>query len=161
MSAVGDSGTSKSRTSHIKQATLIPALLLGSGEGASEEPPNSPLLFFSHSPQARAPALSPLFPFLHVCRRCPEKTQAESAGLPHNVQSRPHVSFLFFSFTERVSKLRAQWCYSGADRSPFLILMENNKQHTHKHTEKCNMMSKQTTRMRRPSKRAGIKIQCR
>lgn len=46
--------TSKSCARHIKQATLIPTPLLGSREGASEEPPNSTPVSFSFL-RARAP----------------------------------------------------------------------------------------------------------
>lgn len=132
MSAVGDSGTSKSRTSHIKQATLIPALLLGSGEGASEEPPI--LLSFSLLPLTPGPALS--FPFsprlLLLMPREPARTR------------RCHTMFNRNPFLQSSQQVESTVVYSGADRSPFLILREIINQHTHSHTEeKCNMMSKQ------------------
>lgn len=142
MSAVGDSRTSKSRTSHIKQATLIPALLLGSGEGASEEPP---ILLSSLLPLTPGPGASSLFPFPRLLMpREPAK-------------HRCHTTFNHTTFYRTVSKLRAQWC-TVAQTDPLSDSPRNNKQTL---TQKMQYDVKTNTRIRRPSKRIGIKIQCR
>ena len=57
MSAVGDSATSKYRTSPIKQATLIPALCSSDLERGLQRNPQFSSTLFSHSPRAWAPAL--------------------------------------------------------------------------------------------------------
>lgn len=134
MSAVGDSRTSKYRTSHIKQATLIPALLLRSGEGASEEPPNSPPL---SSPAHPGPGLK-LSLSLFLVFWCPENRQSTGAT----------GRSLAAHFTEQ----SASWEQSTAGTAAHTDLLSdsprNNKINTHTHAHankhrKCNVMSKQ------------------
>lgn len=128
MSAVGDSKTSKYHTSHIKQATLIPALLRGSGEGTSEEPP---ILSQLSSPTHPRHGLTRTLP--SPCLLMPQQLAKHTGATQHSIA--PHIT-----------EVSASWEHSWVQwwrQISFLILQEMIKPaHTQTH-RKCSVMSKQ------------------
>lgn len=152
MSAVGDSGTSKYRSSHIKQATLIPALLLGSVEWGFRGTPNSPLLL---SPTHPRPGLTRALPFPSPLLLMPREL----------AKRRCHTLFNCAASFGAVSKLRSHSAMAVQTDlltdSPKKAIKKKKINQQTKNTQQMQPDVKTTSGIRHQYKRTGIKIQCR